>query len=295
MEFTKAKTLDEALAARAEWGTDGQLLAGGTDVMVQFQHGEIHPSALIHIERVPELSGVSTNGRTTLGALTTHRTLATDAVLVAAHPALAASAATVGGWQTQAVGTLGGNVCNASPAADTVPALLVADAHLTLRSADGERRLRLDDFILDRRRTALGPDELLTTIDLAPIPAGSAETYLKLGRRGAMEVAVVGLAVRLAFGDDGAVTDARIAVCSLAPSPLRVADAEAALVGSALDADSLDAAAAALLDTVSPIDDARASAHYRRRALRGLLGRAAEQCVAAHRHANGSGHREEDR
>lgn len=278
MQFCRVTTLDEALRARADWGDDGRLLAGGTDVMVQFLHGQIRPGALIHIEGIGSLSAISANGRTSLGALTTHRTIATSDSLRTRHPALAKSAATVGGWQTQVKGTIGGNICNASPAADTVPPLLVGDAHVTLMSTAGERRMPLGDFILDRRSTALHQDELLTAVDLEPVPNGSAEVYLKLGRRGAMEVALVGLAVRLAFTDAGSVADARVAVCSVGPVSRRVPEAEAALVGSTLTAEALRDAGAALLAAAAPIDDARSSANYRRRTLSGLLERAARQC-----------------
>lgn len=278
MQFCRVTTLDEAVQARADWGDDGRLLAGGTDVMVQFLHGELRPGALIHIEKIAALSNVSTDERTSLGALTTHRTIATTDSLIERHPALARAAATVGGWQTQVKGTIGGNICNASPAADTVPPLLVGDAHVTLASAVGERRLPLGDFILGRRSTALAADELVTAVDLEPLPGGSAEVYLKLGRRGAMEVALVGLAVRLGFSEDGTVSDARVAVCSLAPVPGRVPDAEAALIGSTLTPDVLEEAGAALLAAAAPIDDARSTANYRRRTLRGLLERATTYC-----------------
>jgi len=278
MEFCRFETLEAAFEARANWGDDGQVLAGGTDVMVQYLHGEIAPKALIHIEGISALSAVTTDGRTALGGLTTHRTLARTPTLIARHPALAAAAATVGGWQTQVKGTVGGNLCNASPAADTLPPLLIADAHVTLSSATGERRLPLGEFILDRRSTALAANELLTSVDLESLPEGSAEVYLKLGRRGAMEVALVGLAVRLGFAEDGVVDAARIAMCSVGPTPRRIPDAEAALVGSKLDAAALDAAGEALIAAARPIDDARATAAYRRRTQRGLLESAARQC-----------------
>jgi len=281
MQFRRARTLEEALDLLSELGDDARILAGGTDVMVQYLHGEIAPGALVHIERIEQLATASLNGRTTLGPLVTHRALATDEALGSAHPALAASARTVGGWQTQVVGTIGGNICNASPAADTVPALLVADAHVTLASRRGERRVPLTDFLLGRRKTVLDPDELLTVIDLDPLPTGAGEVYLKLGRRGAMEVALVGMSVRLGFEGNGTVNSARVALCSVAPTPRRVPDAEAALIGSRPDADALDAAGEALRAAADPIDDARASAAYRRRTLRGLLERAATQCRVA--------------
>jgi len=278
MQFCRAETLEAAFEALSNWGADGKVLAGGTDVMVQYLHGEIAPKALIHIEGIHALSAVSTQGRTALGALTTHRTLGSMPTLVARHPALAAAAATVGGWQTQVKGTVGGNLCNASPAADTLPPLLIADTHVTLSCVGGERRLPLGEFILDRRSTALAANELLTSLDLEPLPEGSAEVYVKLGRRGAMEVAVVGLAVRIGFSEDGVVDSARIAMCSVGPVPRRIPDAEAVLIGSKLDATVLDAAGEALTAAARPIDDARATAAYRRRTLRGLLGSAARQC-----------------
>lgn len=278
MQFRRARTVDEAVDLLAGLGDEAQVLAGGTDVMIQYLDGQITPETLVHIEGIEELATASLNHRTTLGPLTTHRTLATDETLVTAHPALAASAGMVGGWQTQVVGTVGGNICNASPAADTVPPLLVADTQLTLASSRGQRRVALTDFFVDRRQTVLEPDELLTAIELDPLPRGAGEVYLKLGRRGAMEVAVVGMAVRLGFTPDGTVDSAAIAVCSVAPTPRRVPDAEAALIGSTLEPAALDAAGEALRAAASPIDDARASASYRLRTLRGLLERATAGC-----------------
>jgi carbon-monoxide dehydrogenase medium subunit len=278
MQFRRAHTLEGALDLLTELGDAARPLAGGTDVMVQYLHGEVTPEALIHIEGIAELATISHNGRTSVGPLVTHRALGTDPELAAAHPALAAAARTVGGWQTQSVGTVGGNICNASPAADTAPPLLIADAQVTLASLRGERRMSLTDFFVDRRKTVLEHDELVTAIDLEPLPPGAGEVYLKLGRRGAMEVALVGLGVRLGFGGGDTVEVARIAVCSAAPTPRRVPEAEAALVGSRLDAGALEAAGEALRAAASPIDDARASASYRLRTLAGLLKRAALRC-----------------
>jgi carbon-monoxide dehydrogenase medium subunit len=281
LRFCRAQSLEGALALLGEWGADGCLLAGGTDVMVQYRRGEIAPGALIHIEGIDGLSAISTNGRTAVGALATHARLAADADIARRHPAVASAAGLVGGWQTQAVGTVGGNICNASPAADLAPPLLVADAHLTLASASGERRLPLDQFLIDRRVTARRPEELLTAIDLDPLPPGSAEIYLKVGRRGAMDVAIVGLALRLGLRDDGTIHSARLAVCSVAARPRRVPEAEAALLGARLEAEALAAAGQALVAAASPIDDGRATASYRLRLLPGLLARAAMRCGEA--------------
>lgn len=278
MNFVDARMLPEALSALAAHGPDVTILAGGTDVMVQYLQGDISPSVLLHVRRLEELRGIDTNGVTTLGALTTHWELATSSVLGGLHPALGEAAATVGGRQTQNVGTIAGNVVNASPAADLVPPLLVADATVELASAGGTRTLPLERFLVGRRRTAREPGEIVTRFSLDPPGPRTGEVYLKVGRRRAMEVAVVGLAARLAFDEDGTVADARIAVCSVAPAPFRASAAEAALRGSRLEEAAISDAGSHLLESAQPIDDPRASAAYRRRVLAPLLGRAVGIC-----------------
>jgi len=247
--------------------------------MIQYQRGEITPAVLVHIRQIAELRGVKVDGLVTVGALTTHRQLAIDELIRRHFPSLAEAAATVGGWQTQEAGTIGGNLCNASPAADTVPALLVSDAVVHLASSRQSRSMALDKFLLGRRSTARQPDELLTSVELVPPPPYTGEVYLKVGPRRAMEVALVGLAVRLTFGDDGAtVTDARIAACSVGPRPFRAAEVEAVLIGSRLEAGVVAEAGQLLTEEAEPIDDFRATASYRRRVLTPLLGRAVETC-----------------
>lgn len=281
MDFRSYESESEALAVLAEFGDDARILAGGTDLMIQYQRGEINPALLVHIRRIAQLGGIVFDGSMKIGALTTHRRLSTDERIRRHFPALAEAAATVGGWQTQQAGTLGGNVCNASPAADTAPPLLVSDAIVHLASSWERRSMALGEFLLERRRTARKPDELLTTVELVPPPANTGEVYLKVGPRRAMEVALVGLAVRLTLADDSAtVTDARIAACSVGPRPFRAAEAEAALIGSRLGAAVVAEAGQLLTRSAQPIDDVRATASYRSRVLAGLLGRAVEMCLA---------------
>lgn len=279
--FYSAKSLEEVLARLWEWRSDAQILAGGTDVMVQLLRGEIAPQILLHIERLLELKYLGeSDGRLEVGALVTHRQLATDLQVRRAAPALSEAAATIGSWQTQEVGTVGGNVCNASPAADLVPPLLVANAEVRLQEVQGARRLLLGDFIVGRRQTARRAEELVTGLSVEPLPRRSGECYLKVARRGAMEVAVVGLAARLAFAEDHeTVIEARLAVCAVAPRPFRASAAEAVLVGSRLDPEAVAEAGRLLEAQAQPIDDARAGADYRRRVLRPLLRRALDGCT----------------
>jgi aerobic carbon-monoxide dehydrogenase medium subunit len=278
MNFVDAYELEEALAALEAHGLDATVLAGGTDVMVQYLRRDISVGTLLHVRRLQALHGIETNGMTRIGALTTHWQLVNDAHISRAHRALAEAAATVGGRQTQNVGTIGGNIINASPAADLLPPLLVGDAAVQLASSSGTRELRITELVLGRRRTAREPNELVTSIELKPLSPHTGETYLKVGRRHAMEVAVVGLAARLSFDEAGTVTDARVAVCSVAPSAFRASDAEQALVGSKLEDDSVAEAGELLMRSASPIDDARATAVYRRRVLAPLLRSAVLTC-----------------
>ncbi len=290
MEFRRAARVDQALAWLSEYGESARVIAGGTDVMMQVARGEISPAMLVHIEGVRSLAasdsraGEEGGGMSRLPALVTHRALASDPSIKRLHPALSEAAATVGGWQTQAVGTLGGNICNASPAADTAAPLLVADAIVELRSMAGCRRVPLADFFLGRRAIDRRPDELVTAIEAAPLGPNAGEVYLKAGRRGAMVVAVVGLAVRLQFDPPGErVTQARVALCSVAPTPVRASATERILAEGGRLSDAVAEAGQALLAEVAPIDDARGTAAYRRMVLPGLLARAVACCRTAAR------------
>lgn len=247
--------------------------------MVQTQHGEIAPQALLHIERVESLRRAETSdGHVTLGALVTHRIAAKDKQIGKGLPALAEASATVGGWQTQEVGTIVGNVVNASPAADTIPTLLNAACVVRLASVEATREEALSDFLVGRRQTTRRSDELVTALQLEPIGPRTGEVYIKVAPRSAMEVALVGLAVRLTIAPDShTVEDARVAVCSVAPVPYRAKEAESILINSTLNEDTLAEAGRALELSADPIDDPRATAAYRRRVLAPLLKRAADQ------------------
>jgi len=278
--FVDAENLAEALATLAQLGPKVTILAGGTDVMVQYLRGDVTPSTLLHVRQLMELKGSRVGEVTDMGALTTHWEIVSNPALRRAHPALAEAAATVGGRQTQNAGTVGGNVVNASPAADLLPALLVSGAGVTLKSALATRELTVEEFVVGRRSTQRRPEELVTRFSLQPVGPRTGETYLKIGRRGAMEVAIVGLAMRLAFDEEGVVVDARVAACAVGPRPFRSREAEARLVGSKLEKATVQEAGELLRGTAAPIDDSRATAAYRSRLLAPLLARATSTCLA---------------
>ncbi len=281
MRFCRVRSVAEAVDELSRWGTEGRILAGGTDVMPQYLRGEQPPAALIDISGIDGLQGVSeVGGVTSIGTLVTLRRLATASLVAMRHPALAQAATAVGAWQTQTVATLGGNICSAAATADTLPALLVADAQLMLVSKSGRRRIGLEEFLEGPGATALRPTELLRAIEAEPLGERSAEGYVKVGRRSAMDLAVVGLALRLSVTPTGVVNNARIAVCGGTRPPHRVPSAEAAVVGTQLVDGRLDCtdAGAELASAAAP-ERAR-EAEYRRRVLPRLLSRLAERCVA---------------
>jgi carbon-monoxide dehydrogenase medium subunit len=248
------------------------VLAGGTDLVLMRADGMVDRAHdIVDIKEVPELRGISLDedGSLTVGAATTLQELARTTVVPA--NAILDGAALVGGWQTRARGTLGGNVCRASPAGDTLPGILVTDAQLELASASGQRLVPGREFFTGPGRTVRRPNELLIRI---VVPASSgASAYLRFTYRLAMDLAVVGVAVHLEV-EDGRCTAARVALGAAAATPVFAPYAADALVGTELDEGSIQTAARAVLDTATPIDDGRGSRAHRRTVLPVLAKRA---------------------
>ncbi|MEX0674407.1 MAG: FAD binding domain-containing protein [Gaiellaceae bacterium] len=264
MEVLTPRTLDEALRMRAE--VPGALpIQGGTDVMVELNFDRARPDALLNLNEVGELRGWSReNGTLRLGAALTY-TEAMETELAELLPALAEASRTVGSPQIRNRGTIGGNLGTASPAGDALPPLLVERAVVELASARGERRLPLTEFLLGVKQNALEADELVLAVHLAP--SGQPQTFMKVGPRNAMVIAVCSIAI-LADRNRGEV---RAAIGSAAP----VATLVTAPLDQAADFPEIVAAAA------SPIDDVRGTAAYRRHALEVLAARGLERCLAA--------------
>ena len=271
---------EEALAKLNAHGEELQILAGGTDLMVQMQQSGQRAQRLLHIENIPGLGKIDCNGDTSIGTLCTHRQIA-ESTLLDNYRSLRQAAAQIGGWQTQMVGTIGGNICNASPAADTLPPLLVHDAKIILVSqARGSREVELEKFLLGRRQTDRQHDELLAGITLSRPPQRSRDIYIKVGRRSATEVAIVGLAARATLGEDEKhVEDMRLAVCSVSPMPKRLYEIEHVINGQEISDSLLDEAGDMLLKYIEPIDDVRASKKYRSLVAPRILKQAISCCV----------------
>lgn len=260
-------SLDEAIALLAELGSEAGVVAGGTDLVVAARGGRRRlPTALVAIHHLSELAAISSSpsGGLAIGALVTHADLERLDLVRRRWTALADAAALVGSPATRHVGTLGGNLCNASPAMESGAPLLVFDASVELRSTSGTRSLPLAGFLLGPARTALAPGELLTGVTVPPQPAGRVgSAYLRLDYRAAMEIAVVGAAALVALDADDRCTEVRIALTAVAPTVVRAADAETALRGQMPTAERVAAAAARAVEAARPIDDVRATARYR--------------------------------
>lgn len=260
--FLTARTVAEALDALA---AGARPIAGGTDLVVNARGGQ-HPlpDRLVTIHR---LDALHTTGRSAdalrLGALTTHREIARNALVTSRLTALADASAIIGSVATRAQGTIGGNVMNASPAMDTGGPLICLDARVTLQSAAGERSVAVAELFAGPGRTTAREDELLTAVEIAVPPTGSGSCYLRLEYRRQMEIAVVGATAVITLEED-TITSARVAITALAPTIRRVPAAEDRLVGTAGDADATTAAAHEAAGAATPISDVRASDTYRR-------------------------------
>jgi CO/xanthine dehydrogenase FAD-binding subunit len=269
-----AGTLHEAceLLAAAPY----RMLAGGTDLLVQLT-GEIGPvpERVLDLWQLDELRGIAVrDGALDLGALTTYTEIRRSALCREHAPSLVDAAATIGAAQIQHRGTIGGNVMNASPAGDTLPVLLALDAGLVLTSLRGEREVAATDFWPAYRRTAARPDEVLARIRI-PMVADREQRFRKVGTRRAQAISkvVVALSWRDRPSDPGTWRDVRIALGSVAPTPVRVTAAETALEGRERTIDVIDAAVEALGAAIQPIDDVRSTAAYRREVARRVIRR----------------------
>ena len=278
-EYHEPAAVAEAVALGARFGEAGRFLAGGTDLIIQMRRGKVAPRHVLSLHRVPGLDRIEANGAITLGALVTHRAVERCADFQGPLGALVEGARVVGGHQIRNVATVGGNVVNASPAADVVPVLLTLDATVTCLGPDGERTLPLEGFLTGPGQTARRPGELLTAIRFERLPPASATTFLKAGRRRAMEISVVCVAARLTLDPARErCLAARITLGAVAPTTMRARAAERALEGRPLTDDVLREAGRLAAGECRPISDVRASARYRRLLVETLVPRALRRC-----------------
>ncbi|MBI3991877.1 MAG: xanthine dehydrogenase family protein subunit M [Candidatus Lambdaproteobacteria bacterium] len=266
MEFSAPTTLNAAIKLYSANGGGAGLMAGGTDLLVQMRSGRAEIGHVIDLKRIPELNVLSYDKKRglRLGAAVACDVLGAFKPAKAAYAALIEGAELIGSTQIQSRASVGGNVCNGSPAADTICSLIVLGAQCVVKGPQGKREIPARDFMVGPGKTALRKGELLVEFRIPPPPAHSASGYLRFIPRNEMDIAVVSAAANITLSANGKTcTAASVAIGAVAPTPLLVEAAGKALVGSTLDEAALEAAAAASRKAARPISDMRGTKEYR--------------------------------
>jgi CO/xanthine dehydrogenase FAD-binding subunit len=282
-DFIKPGSLEEALEFLAARGEQTEVIAGGTDLLVELRKipaGGKGPKWVLDISTLSELRGIREEGGTiVVGAGTTHREVQTSGVIREGAPLLAAASATVGAAQHRNIATIGGNVMNASPAADTVPALIALEAEAVLRSRGGERVEKLAGIFVKPYQTNALPGEILTAVRFPRLPPGAKSGFVKLGRRNALAISRMNAAVVL-FLEGGVIREARIAPGSATPMPERFASAEKVLLGKQPSEELFRAAGAAVAAEMVERSGRRWSTPYKEPVIAALTARALREALA---------------
>jgi CO/xanthine dehydrogenase FAD-binding subunit len=271
---TVEETLD-ILGSHARSGQRAQILAGGTDLIVQMRGADRAPRTLVDIKKISETNRVSVDGDAVfIGAAVPSAVLNENEALTTLFPGLLEAADLIGSTQIQGRATLGGNLCNASPAGDTIPAMIAAGARCVIAGPGGTREMAVEDFVTGVGTNALAPGEFLLGLRLARPAPRTADAYLRFIPRTEMDIAVAGCGVSVTLDADGTCTAARVGIGAVAPRVLLVPAAGAALVGTKVDDVALAAAGVACTEASSPISDKRGTAEYRRKVVAVLCRRA---------------------
>jgi CO/xanthine dehydrogenase FAD-binding subunit len=276
MRYEAPETLDTAVALLAGAPGDARVLAGGTDLLVQMRADVLDPELIVDIKKIPETRAVAREkGGWRVGAAVTGAELKENAALRSAWPGVVEAANLIGSTQIQGRATMGGNLCNGSPAADSVPALIAAGAVATVAGPKGRRDIPVEDVMLGPRKLSLAKGEFIVSFFLPPRPKGSGDAYLRFIPRTEMDIAVVGAGVNLTLDGKGVITTARVSLGAVAAKVLLVPAAAQAIVGSSLDRAAQDRLEAAARAACQPIDDKRGTVEFRTQVAGVLTRRAA--------------------
>ena len=278
-EYLAPETIEDAVAALAENSPDARALAGGTDLLVDLKHESVSAGTLVDLTRIPECRGIdeSADGLR-FGSLVTHTEIM-ESDLVRKHaPSMIDAARTVGAVQTRNLGTLGGNLVTCVPSLDSGPVLVALDAEVTVAGVDGRRRMKLTEFMVGPRKTALQDGEILVDIIIPQGNLGKPCSFRKFGLRKGQALALVNAAASVNL-DGGVIADTRIALGAVAPTVIRTREAEALLDGKAPEPTLIARAADIAVTEAKPIDDFRASADYRRELIRALTSRVLNEAI----------------
>ena len=264
MRYEAPDSVEGAVALLSAATGEARVLAGGTDLLVQMRADVVDPELIVDIKKIAETRAVSEEkGGWRIGAAVTGAELKEHARLKKAWPGVVEAANLIGSTQVQGRATLGGNLCNGSPAADSVPALIAAGAVATVAGPQGRRDIPVEDVMLGPRKLALTRGEFVVSFLLPPRPPRSSDAYLRFIPRTEMDIAVVGAGVSVTIDSGGTITAARVSLGAVAPRVLLVREAAAAIVGSRLDREAQDRLEAAARAACTPIDDKRGTVEFR--------------------------------
>lgn len=263
------------LAEHAKSGNRAQVLAGGTDLLVQMRSVDTDPRTIVDIKHIADTNKIDIGAKETfIGSAVPSAVTYENAELQALFPGLLEAGDLIGSTQIQGRATIGGNLCNASPAGDSIPALIVNSALCAIAGPNGARDMPVEDFVIGVGQNALQDGEFLVGMKLPNPPKNSGDAYLRFIPRTEMDIAVAGCGVRVTLDGSGKCTAARVSIGAVAPTPLLVPAAADALIGTSLDDAALAAAGAACTAASSPISDKRGTADYRRKVVAVLCKRA---------------------
>ncbi len=264
MRYEAPETVEAAVALLAEAKGDARVLAGGTDLLVQLRSGLVEPELLVDAKRIPELkSVVAENGEFRVGAAVSGAELGEHDEIRQAWPGIVEAVELIGSTQIQGRASMGGNLCNASPAADCVPALFVASARAAIAGPKGSREVAVEEIATGPGTNSLKKGEFVVSIVIPKPPPRSGDAYLRFIPRTEMDIAVVGAGVCLSLDEGGTCNAARVALAAVAEVPLLVAEAADALIGTTVDEAALENLAAAASAACRPIDDKRGTKRFR--------------------------------
>lgn len=287
MRYAAPAKLEDAVALLAAAKGTARVLAGGTDLLIQMHSGRVSPELLLDVKGIPEMRAIAAeNGGFRFGAALSCMALLEHAALVQTWPGLADAVRLIGSVQVKGRATVGGNLCNASPAADSVPAMIAAGAIASIAGPRGRREARVEDVVLGPGKTSLAGGEILVSFLLPPRAPHSGDAYLRFTPRSEMDIAVAGAGVSLTLDAQGRCSQARVSLGAVAERALLLPEAAAALLGSSVDAAALERLAAAARAACKPIDDKRGTREFRIKIAGVLARRAAGMALARARGKN---------
>ena len=287
LRFEAPETVDDAVRLLADADGEAKPLAGGTDLLVQLRTDFVRPGLIVDLKRIPALMDVTANAdEIRVGAAVSGAALGKNEAVKAAWPGVVEALELIGSTQIQGRASLGGNLCNGSPAADSVPALIAAGAVCEIAGPGGTRSVPVEDVVTGPGQLCLDAGEIVVSLVMPKPPPRSGDAYLRFIPRTEMDIAVVGAGVALTLDGAGVCTHARLGLGAVAPRPLLVEDGAKALIGTTVDDDALANLAAAASAACNPIDDKRGTIEYRVK-VAGVLARRAALIALEQARSNG--------